>query len=89
MNVQLSDSNYKFCPSLEEWIKIDKIRGFLSLFYDVSSLFSGSNYPTSNLYFLYFRPIVMCSSLLRQHQNNLDQYLKKMTELMLPKFENY
>ncbi|XP_047978749.1 zinc finger BED domain-containing protein RICESLEEPER 2-like [Salvia hispanica] len=43
-------------------------------------------YPTSNLY---FRPVVMCYSSLRQHQNSSDPYLKKMAELMLPKFEKY
>ncbi|XP_042018987.1 zinc finger BED domain-containing protein RICESLEEPER 2-like [Salvia splendens] len=86
MHFQLCDSNYKSCPSLEEWVKIEKICGFLSLFYDVSNLFSGSSYPTYNLY---FRPVVMCYSSLRQHQNSSDPYLKKMAELMLPKFEKY
>ena len=31
----------------------------------------------------------MCYSSLRQHQNSSDPYLKKMAELMLPKFEKY
>ncbi|KAL1567116.1 zinc finger BED domain-containing protein RICESLEEPER 2-like [Salvia divinorum] len=86
MNFRLSDPNYKLCPSSEEWIKIEKIRGFLSLYYDVSNLFSGSSYPTANLY---FRPVVMCYSSLRQSQNSSDEYIKKMAELMLPKFEKY
>ena len=74
MHFQLCDSNYKFFPSLEEWNKIEKIHGFLSLFYDVSNLFSGSSYTTSNLY---SRSVVMCYSSLRQHQNSSDPYLKK------------
>ncbi|KAL6511262.1 hypothetical protein OROHE_020486 [Orobanche hederae] len=86
MNFQLSDANYKSCPSSAEWDRIEKIRGFLSLFYDVSNLFSGSNYPTANLY---FRPVVMCFSSLRQNSDSPDEYIKKMALKMLPKFEKY
>lgn len=86
MNFQLCDANYKFCPSSVEWDRIEKIRGFLSLFYDVSNLFSGSNYPTANLY---FRPVVMCYNSLRQSMSSPDEYIKKMAGKMLPKFEKY
>lgn len=50
-HLQLSDSNYKNCPSEEEWRKIEKIEKFLSMSYEIACIFSGSKYPTSNLYF--------------------------------------
>jgi hypothetical protein len=35
----------------EEWIELGKISEFLKPFYDITTLFSGSTYPTANLYF--------------------------------------
>ncbi|XP_058181153.1 zinc finger BED domain-containing protein RICESLEEPER 2-like [Rhododendron vialii] len=49
--LQLSDSNFKHCPSQEEWGRAEKICQFLKVFYDATCIFSGSKYPTSNLYF--------------------------------------
>jgi hypothetical protein len=36
----------------EEWIELGKIAEFLKPFYDITTLFSGSTYPTANLYLL-------------------------------------
>ncbi|XP_057965301.1 zinc finger BED domain-containing protein RICESLEEPER 2-like [Malania oleifera] len=47
----LLDANYKYCPSNEEWNRAEVICNFLKPFYDMTKLFSGSDYPTSNLYF--------------------------------------
>ena len=38
-------------PSEEEWERVDKIASVLKPFYDITKLFSGTNYPTANLYF--------------------------------------
>jgi hypothetical protein len=35
----------------EEWIEAQKIAEFLKPFYDITTLFSGTTYPTANLYF--------------------------------------
>jgi hypothetical protein len=35
----------------EEWIELGKIAEFLKPFYDITTLFSGSTYPTTDLYF--------------------------------------
>ncbi|XP_057956549.1 zinc finger BED domain-containing protein RICESLEEPER 2-like [Malania oleifera] len=47
----LLDANYKYCSSNEEWNRADVICNFLKPFYDMTKLFSGSDYPKSNLYF--------------------------------------
>lgn len=86
MNFQLSDPNYKHCPTSVEWDRVEKIRSFLGLFYDVTNLFSGSKYPTSNLY---FRPIVTCYASLKKSLDTENEWIKKMAALMLSKFEKY
>ena len=50
--LQLNDSNYKYCPSMDEWGRAEKICKFLNPFYTITNLMSRSSYPTSNLYFL-------------------------------------
>ena len=49
-HLELSDSNYRHCPSLKEWEKVVKNAKFLKIFYDATLKFSGSKYPTINLY---------------------------------------
>ncbi|XP_042493441.1 zinc finger BED domain-containing protein RICESLEEPER 1-like [Macadamia integrifolia] len=45
------ESNYRDCPTKEEWAKIEKITIFFKPFYDITKELSGSKYSTSNLYF--------------------------------------
>ncbi|MBA0845600.1 hypothetical protein Goarm_022166 [Gossypium armourianum] len=40
-----------FALSNEEWRNVAILCKFLKFFYDVTCVFSGSNYPTANLYF--------------------------------------
>ncbi|KAF5778559.1 putative ribonuclease H-like superfamily [Helianthus annuus] len=49
--LELSDSNFKCCPSLEEWKRIETICCFLEIFDNATKAFSGSYYTTSTLYF--------------------------------------
>ena len=51
ISLVLSDKNYKYCPSSEEWRRKEIICAFLKPFYEMNSLISESIYPTSNLYF--------------------------------------
>ncbi|XP_031249010.1 zinc finger BED domain-containing protein RICESLEEPER 2-like [Pistacia vera] len=46
----LIDPNYKSCPSDEEWDRGVRICKFLQPFYEITTLFSGSQYLTANLY---------------------------------------
>lgn len=86
LHLQLSDSNYKHCPSKEEWEKVEKICDFLKLFYNVTCLFSGSTYSTSNLYFQ--EVFVIYLSIVKGMQSS-DSFIKCMATQMNLKFEKY
>lgn len=45
------DTQYKTLPSEIEWMKAKEICERLEVFYDVTNLFSGTEYPTANVYF--------------------------------------
>ncbi|KAL9671189.1 hypothetical protein QQ045_008755 [Rhodiola kirilowii] len=47
----LFDIDFKTFPTSEEWNRIEVISKFLGEFYEVTSLFSGTKYATSNLFF--------------------------------------
>ncbi|XP_042973145.1 zinc finger BED domain-containing protein RICESLEEPER 2-like [Carya illinoinensis] len=85
-HLELTNSNFKHCPSNSKWEKVEKIKGLLSVFYEATCDFSGTKYPTANLYFpavflIYFR--------LKRHSEGEDDYLKRMSCQMLTKFEKY
>ena len=43
---------YTIVPSEEEWNLAKKIYGRLKLFYNITKLFSGQNYPIANYFFI-------------------------------------
>ena len=45
------DANFKHCPSRDEWNKVERITRFLKPFNDITTLFSRTDYLTTNLYF--------------------------------------
>ncbi|TXG55742.1 hypothetical protein EZV62_017055 [Acer yangbiense] len=45
------DKNFKYNLSEEEWEKVNILCKFLKVFYEVTCMFFGTRYPTSNLYF--------------------------------------
>ena len=36
VHLELTDSNYKNCPTVDEWSKVEKIDKFLAIFYDAT-----------------------------------------------------
>ncbi|XP_061367916.1 zinc finger BED domain-containing protein RICESLEEPER 2-like [Gastrolobium bilobum] len=84
--LEFSDKNYKYCPTLDEWDRGEKIMGFLKPFYDITELISGTSYPTANLYFLQVWQI-QCS--LQNTLHDDDDILKSMVERMMEKFDKY
>ncbi|XP_031378256.1 zinc finger BED domain-containing protein RICESLEEPER 2-like [Punica granatum] len=85
-HLELSDSNYTNCPTSLEWQKIEKIKKFLGVFFEITNLFSGSKYPTANLYFpSTFKAYV----LLKEYSDGTDEDLRAMSLRMLMKFEKY
>nr|XP_028957518.1 zinc finger BED domain-containing protein RICESLEEPER 2-like [Malus domestica] len=82
----LSDSNFESCPTSEEWDKVVKISKFLGYFYDVTCLFSGTKYPTSNLFF----PKVFVIQLqIKAAIDDCDSFMNKMGDYMHMKFQKY
>lgn len=46
-HLQLSDSNYKYCPSEDKLGRIEKINKFLEIFYNVTCIFFENKYLTT------------------------------------------
>ncbi|XP_043720772.1 zinc finger BED domain-containing protein RICESLEEPER 2-like [Telopea speciosissima] len=86
LNLQLMDSNYKDCPSTEEWLKIEKIVKCLKPFNDVATMLSCLKYPTSNLNFLY---AWMIHKYLLDEISSEDCFMKKVAEDMKKKYDKY
>ncbi|KAL0389072.1 UNVERIFIED_CONTAM: Zinc finger BED domain-containing protein DAYSLEEPER [Sesamum calycinum] len=84
--LKLVDPNYKLYPSLEEWRRVEKIMRFLKPFHEMTELFFGHRYPTSNLYFRYVWRIQM---LLQEQMVSMDLAISGMAKDMKSKFDKY
>ncbi|KAJ8754998.1 hypothetical protein K2173_015510 [Erythroxylum novogranatense] len=85
-HLALIDPNYKYHPSEEEWDRAEKICKFLKPFYDITTLFSGSKYPTANLYLQNVWKIQLC---LIEEMESRDEVVSSMARQMKPKFDKY
>ncbi|KAK2650745.1 hypothetical protein Ddye_018234 [Dipteronia dyeriana] len=85
-SLELSDNNFKHCHSSSEWEKVKKITIFLQYFYDLTCVFSGTKYPTSNLF---FPKVFSTYMLLKQNKVSSDVFLQKMTTQMYNKYYKY
>ncbi|CAH1445030.1 unnamed protein product [Lactuca virosa] len=85
-HLALSDSNYLDCPSHDEWGKLEKIFRFLEVFYEVTCIFSGNKYSTSNLYFPF---VSMVEKILKEEMVSSDKFMKEMASKMYEKFSKY
>ena len=86
ISLALSDKNYKHCPSIDEWRRGEIICAFLKPFYDMTTLISGTSYPTSNLY---FGQVWKIEKFLLDNVNNEDELVKQMASNMKKKFDKY
>ncbi|XP_017970004.1 PREDICTED: zinc finger BED domain-containing protein RICESLEEPER 2 [Theobroma cacao] len=84
--LEISDSNFKHSPSRNKWDRIEKLSKFLSVFYEITCVFSETKYPTTDLY---FPSIFMARMTLEEHMSGDDVYLKNMATQMFFKFEKY
>nr|XP_043625688.1 zinc finger BED domain-containing protein RICESLEEPER 2-like [Erigeron canadensis] len=85
-HLEISDSNYTSCPGAYEWDTIEKISVFLAVFYDVTNVFSGTKYPTANLYYPH---IFMVYFTLHDSMSSKDEYMRRMGASMMEKFKKY
>nr|XP_028957589.1 zinc finger BED domain-containing protein RICESLEEPER 2-like [Malus domestica] len=80
------ESQYKCLPDDRDWEMAREICEKLKLFYNVSELFYGTKYPTTNLYFPKICEIRL--SLTRLLTSRRDE-IKNMARSMIEKFDKY
>ncbi|KMT05895.1 hypothetical protein BVRB_7g165530 [Beta vulgaris subsp. vulgaris] len=80
------DANYIHCQTEVEWVKIEKIFRFLRVFYDVTNVFSGTLYPTANVY---FPNVIKVRLLLKEEMESADMFMQRMAKKMFEKFSKY
>lgn len=80
------ESLYKFLPTEEDWVFAKEIRDRLESFYEVTTLFSGTRYPTANIYFSSICEIKL--SIYEWMYSNCEK-IRAMADSMIGKFEKY
>ncbi|KAJ1280364.1 hypothetical protein BS78_04G226700 [Paspalum vaginatum] len=80
------DHNYVWQPTESDWDKYDKIRPILGTMAAATTAFSGSVYPTANVFYPY---IVKVKIALIAAKKSSDAYLRSMAAAMLEKFDKY
>ncbi|XP_021298233.1 zinc finger BED domain-containing protein RICESLEEPER 2-like [Herrania umbratica] len=85
-HLEISDSNYKYCPSKDEWERVEKLCKLLAVFYDITCVFSRTKYPTANLF---FPPMFIAHSTLQEHMSGQDVYMQYISTQMFAQFEKY
>lgn len=80
------DTKYAWQPSPSEWIMYEKLQPILKAFAEITTAFSGSTYPTANMFYPY---IVNVKLSLVAAQKSQDRQLKCMADAMMLKFSKY
>ena len=80
------DATYKWQPEDEEWALYEKIQPILKSFAEVTTILSGSTYPTTNIFYPYIMNVKIA---IVEHAMGSNANLKKMGEAMLDKFDKY
>jgi hypothetical protein len=80
------EPSYKFGPSDEEWKMVKDIYQLLKIFCHVTNIILGSNYPTSNLYFL---EICSVKCVLDEQERSDNGTMKLMVTEMKKKFHHF
>ena len=84
--VQFIDILYEFLPTEDDWEMAENICNKLSVFYEVTNLFSGRKYPAANYY---FGKIYTIRKTLIAWKRSLDVNISLMADKMFEKFEKY
>ncbi|KAI8552595.1 hypothetical protein RHMOL_Rhmol06G0278900 [Rhododendron molle] len=86
LHLSMIDPYYNTCPSEEEWNIAEKIARFLEPFFHITTLFSGSYYPTANLY---FHSVWRIQVRILKELESEDQVIQAMAKVMKEKFDKY
>ena len=84
--MERSASSFPDLPTEEEWSRIEKICDLLQPFDEITTIISGTKYPTANLY---LKNVWKIESLLASWTSYEDVVLKSMTTKMRGKFKDY
>ncbi|XP_050207600.1 zinc finger BED domain-containing protein RICESLEEPER 2-like [Mercurialis annua] len=82
----LIDTKYTSCPTTEEWLQAERIMKLLKPFSEISTLFSGTKYPTANLY---FHGVWKIELRLLEELGNGEDVISRMATRMKIKFDKY
>ena len=80
------DRNYKLNPSENDWKVASVVHGCLKKFYEATCHFSGSNFPTANVF---FPDICNLRLKMRQWEVSEHDFIREMAIPMKAKFEKY
>lgn len=80
------EEQFKSNPSESEWSFAIQVCEKLKVFYELTTIFSGSKYPTSNLY---FRKNCEVRLDLRTWTYDKSEVIRKMAKNMIAKFDKY
>ncbi|KAL1066815.1 hypothetical protein V6Z11_D12G087000 [Gossypium hirsutum] len=80
------DASYKYFPSDEDWVRVEEVCYFLALFNEVNIIISGSEYPTSNLF---FPKLWSIKELLMEKSLSEELWMRQMADKMQIKFDKY
>ena len=84
--LKLFESNYVLVPSEAEWETAKDVCDRLELFYNVTELFSGTRYPTANMFFPVICRIKMT---LNEWLMSSNVVISTMAKSMVAKFDAY
>lgn len=82
------DAKYQWQPLLADWLVFSKIHPILKALAEVTTVFSGSTYPTANVFYPSIVNVKR-ALLAASKSTNRDKVLKNMVEAMLEKFDKY
>ncbi|KAL9680530.1 hypothetical protein QQ045_018410 [Rhodiola kirilowii] len=82
----LFDLDFRTCPTSEEWNRIEVISKCLGEFYEMTSLFSGTKYTTSNLF---FPKVFKIQHSIQEAVKHEDDFMKHIGKGMSAKFHKY
>ncbi|XP_038984797.1 zinc finger BED domain-containing protein RICESLEEPER 2-like isoform X2 [Phoenix dactylifera] len=80
------DSNYKWLPSEEDWIRATEVSKFLEVFNEATEVFSGRQYPISNLF---LKEIWRVKKKLNDMSFDTRDFVMRMARRMYEKIEKY
>lgn len=83
----LVDSTYAWNPSNRDWNLFSTIQPILNSFAEVTTILSGSNYPTANIFYPYILDVKIAVN--THAVRSEDEGLRAMGKAMLDKFDKY